>query len=435
MRPAIVYYALLLVAVSGAAAASPFAGASVGPAILGNGLKVIALEDHTVDLVAVEVWVKAGVIDETRANNGAAHFVEHLLFKGAGGGSSGQADREMESLGATLEASTSRDSIRVHTVVASRYFEQALKTLTDVTMRAKLNAGDMERERAVILDEIARRETDPLLRVVGLVTRLSFSDHPYGFPIEGSAANVASMSVDTVRDFYQAHFVPNNMVVIVAGDVNAAKAIGAVRAAFEGFKRRDLPPLQREPRTWPAETRKEKATVASKLAYCAIGFAAPGSADMEDVYATDVLLQYLVAGHNSWMETNLKSSKGPLQIVSGEFTTRKDPGTLNLMFAADAGDVDQVREAIFAKLSSLKDTPLPEADVDRAKRSVESSFAFESETFSGKAHSLGFYETLGDYKLALTYAGSIRSVTPERIRQVVAKYINTNACVIAEVGP
>lgn len=423
--------ALLVVS---AALAEPFDQSAVTATTLDNGLKVITLEDHSAALVALEVWVKAGTLYETKSNNGVSHFIEHVLFKGTARRGEGQADLEIESLGATLDAATSKDSVRIGTVVAGKYFDTALDVITDVTMRAKLDPKLVDRERTIILDEIARRDSDPLQTVASLVAKASFSNHPYGLPIEGSAANVTAMTTEQIRGFYDTYFVPNNMAVIIVGDIEAAKATEAVRRAFAEFKKKDVPRLTTPVEPALTEARKETATRGTKIAYSALSFPAPGIKDPNDVYAMDVLLERMAVGYKSWMDTTLMA-KPEVQAISGDFTTHKDPGNVMFMVGAETGAIEQVREAVLARLKQIKVVPMTDAEVAAAKRTLEGGYAFNAETFSGRARLLGFYESLGDYKFSLTYIEHIRKVTPEQIRAVAAKYINTDAYVVAEVRP
>ena len=446
-RIATVYYACLPFVVCSAAFADPLPvppaidpgyarqfGGTVNSTVLPNGLRIITLEDHSAELVAVEVWVKAGNLYETESNNGAAHFLEHLLFKGTAKRGPGQADREIEGLGATLDATASKDSIRIDTTVSSKYCDIALDVLTDVTMRAKLDPDEMERERGVILDEIARRNLDPFRAITGLISKAEFPNHPYGRSVEGTSETVTAITSKQLRDYYETYFVPNNMAVVVVGDITQARAVAAVTQAFKDFKKKDLP-LLKTPAQPPPGPVSQKVKRETKLTYCALSFPAPGVGNLDDVYPMDVLLTYMVAGYQSWMESELKTAKGIVQVVTGEFTTHKDPGGLFLMFGCEQAGVDQARQAILAKLKSIRETPLSDADVARAKRSLEGNFAFDVETFSGRAHILGFYDSLGDYKLALSYADNIDKVTPERIRQAALKYIDPDKAVVVEAGP
>jgi len=281
---------LPLIAISTAALAIALDQASVTSTTLPNGLKVLVLENHTVDLVAIDIWVKAGVIRENEKNNGVTHFIEHLLFRGSDKRAPGQADREIENLGSSLDATTSKDAVRVNTVVASKYFGAALDIVADTTMRAKLDPQQIQRERTVILDEIARRDSEPFQELAGLIERESYPNQPYGLPIQGSADNVTSMTPESIRDFYQTYFAPNNVTVVIVGDVVSAQAVDAVTAAFREFGKKDIPVSQIPPRPPLVDVRKKKVVRATNLCYCALGFPGPGVREMDDVYAMDVMM-------------------------------------------------------------------------------------------------------------------------------------------------
>jgi zinc protease len=174
--------------------AHALAKANVTSATLGNGLKVVVLEDRSIDLVAVDVWVRAGTINETEENNGVSHFIEHLLFKRTAKRGPGEVDKQIESLGATLDAITSRDWAHYRTVVARRYLPTAVEILADVMMRPEFDPHDIERERRVILDEIARRDSDQLQVALNSLYEAAFKEHPYRFTEEGTPDNVKKLS-------------------------------------------------------------------------------------------------------------------------------------------------------------------------------------------------------------------------------------------------
>lgn len=434
IRPIIVYYALALLSVSTAVAA-PFNTSAVTSSTLENGLEVIVMEDHSTELVALNVVVKAGPLYETKSNNGVTHFIEHLLFKGTTARAEGQADLEIESVGATLDASTSKESVMVRTVVASKYFDLALNTLVDVAMRAKLDARHLDAQKSIILDEISRRDSHPLQTVATLVAKASFPTHPYGFNIEGTAETVKSITAEQIRAFYDTYFVPNNAAVVIVGDVNPAKVTEAVKRATIDLKKKELAETARPLEAPPTQVVKETAKRATNIIYSALNFPGPSVKDFDEVCATDVLVFYLATGYGSWMES-LQPAKGMVQAVSGDFVTRKDPSNIMIMYGVDdASAVEDIRRVIVTKLKELKEKPLPEADINGAKRKLEGSFAFDTETFAGRARVLAFYEALGDYKNALAYIDTVRKVTPEQIQKLAAKYINIDAYVVVEVGP
>ncbi|HLV80105.1 MAG TPA: pitrilysin family protein, partial [Chthonomonadaceae bacterium] len=150
-----------------AAASEPFA--------LPNGLRVLVRERHSRPLVAVDVWVRAGAREESAGEEGCAHCLEHTLFKGTTTRGPGETDAAIESLGGTLDASTLPDAVHFTTTVASSHLGEALRILADVLCNATLPDAEFERERGVILDELARHDSDPSARLVDLLYASAFS--------------------------------------------------------------------------------------------------------------------------------------------------------------------------------------------------------------------------------------------------------------------
>jgi zinc protease len=169
---------LLLATIAGTAHAS-----SAAEFALPNGLRVIARERHGAPLIAMELWVRAGAQAESAGEFGAAHFLEHTLFKGTNTRNVGEADIAIENLGATLNASTGPDYARFYTNVPSGHAAEALKVLADVVRNATLPAQEIERERAVIINELAQRRSDPESLLIDRLYALAYRDHAYGrFP-------------------------------------------------------------------------------------------------------------------------------------------------------------------------------------------------------------------------------------------------------------
>lgn len=218
-------------------AALPLRADEVSVATLPSGMKVIVREGHAVNLAALDIWVRAGTINETAANCGAAHFIEHMIFKATDKYGPGQIDREIETLGADLNGGTAHDYAHFYTTVPSQDLSTALNAVADAVVNAKFRAEDMEKERRVILDEIARADSDPMKRALELLAGLICPEHPYGRPQAGTRESVAKLTRDDLAAFHAAHFTPANTTVVIAGDVTPADAAALVEKAFEGYDR------------------------------------------------------------------------------------------------------------------------------------------------------------------------------------------------------
>lgn len=423
-----------LLAIFTLAATSAHAAAPVTATTLDNGLKVIVQEDHSTDLVAVDVWVRAGSVYETDEASGASHFIEHLLFRATENRGPGQIDLEIESLGAGAEARTSRDSAHFYTVVARRYLDKALGILSDAVMHPLFRPQDVEHERRVILDEIARKESGPWAVLQDRVFRAAYTVHPYKLPVEGTRDSVTKITQDQIVDQYNRLYTPGNMAVVLVGDVTPADGAAAVGKAFAGFEKK---PLQRaSPPSEPTRSEQVREIVKrdTRLSYLAVAFAAPSVKDRPDVYAMDVLLSHLGIGYQSWLATELRDRQKLAVDVSSEFITQRYPSLAILSVATEPGKVVAAEEAILAKVAELRASLISDADLARAKRSLEGGYAFDVETFQGRASTLGFYEMIDGFEFAATYIQNIRKMTAQDIQALARKYIDPDRAVVVVLG-
>ncbi len=277
-----------LVGIAGSAALSQPNAPSIRK--LDNGLTVIVQEDHAADLVGVDVWVKAGSGNETDANNGVSHFIEHMIFSATAKREPGDMDLEMESLGATLDAHTSHDWAHFSTTVSSRYLDKALDVLSDALMNAQFREADLQDERPVILDEIAKKLSNPVAVCKDILAQELYKTHPYALPIEGTSRSIAKITRNDILDYYHKHYVAANAAVVIVGDVNTQEAVDAVGKAFQGLSSAAAPEVNNP----TIDTSSTKQVVKSlngpyKQDYLAIGFIGPSGADYSDICATDVM--------------------------------------------------------------------------------------------------------------------------------------------------
>ena len=428
---------LIITAAIACAFASPGISSPQNPTItrMGNGLTVIIQEDHATELVGIDVWVKAGSSNETPENNGVSHFIEHLVFGTTNKRQSGDMDREMESLGATLDAHTSRDWAHFNTTVSTRYLPKALDILADAVTNAQFPEQDIERERLVILDEIARKQTDAFGTAKDLLARELYGQHPYALPVEGSSKSVDGITRQMILDYYGKQYIPANMAVVLVGDVDSQQILTEVGKAFQS---QAVTPAQQPIKVSisPISAQVNKSIPAPyKLVYLSIGFLGPAGSDYKDVCATDVLMTYFGFGYRSWMVDELKGSLGLAVDVSADFLTQRDAAMISIIAATKPELSDKAKDAIFSRLSQIRDAGIPSGSLDLAKRSLLGQFAFQNETFGGRANSCGFYFAVSDPAFSSEYINCVQSITNEDIMRVARKYMDPNSAVVLSIGP
>jgi zinc protease len=396
---------------------------------LPNGLRVVVREAREAPLVTIDLWVRAGSARETAETNGVAHFVEHLLFRGTAKRGRGEIDRDIEQLGATLNATTSRDWMHLYTTVASRYWQNALEVIADAVQNSALRPDDVEREQMIILDELARAADNPIRDANQRLAELLFQKHPYRLPVAATRDSIIRIQREQVVAFYQKFFVPNNASLVIVGDVSAAEAFAAVEKLFGAWARRDITDPEPEPEPPPETPRRAQFKVRRGSPVVGIGFMAPSVKEVKDVCAVDLLLALL--GRRDGLLTRLLVGQGIATRVNTEFLTQRYPGIFSIVVELPAkGDPAQVEAIVIEALQQLAKTPFSDAEVARAKREILGEYLFGMETTEGQASTLGFYEMIDTHLFATEYEKNILAVTPEDVRRAVEKYLNPECRVV-----
>jgi|YNPNPStandDraft_1061719.scaffolds.fasta_scaffold01156_14 zinc protease len=403
---------------------------------MGNGLTVLLLEDHAAELVAVGVWVRAGSATETEELNGVSHFIEHLAFGSTRKHKAGEMDVEMESIGATLDAHTTRDYASYTATVSSRYLAKALELLADAVTGPLFNPEDVESEKRVILDEITKKLTNPIEVCKGVIGNELYGSHPYALPIEGMPKSVRRITSEDIRSHFKRYYTADNMAVVLVGDFDPQTAISAVGKSFQA-----VPKSSTEDKVAPEEIKPlEKQIIKSykipvKLNYLAIGFLGPPATDTRNVCAIDVLLTHLGCGYRSWMEEELKQKMGLALSVEAEYLTHRQSAAITLIATSPDSDLTKLRDTIMAKIAELRKSGMSPETLVSAKRSLAGDYAFQNETYAGRANSLGFYWAISDPEFGMRYLQCTDSVTNDEVIHAAQKYLDLDKAVIITLGP
>lgn len=207
-------------------------GAVVRRTTLPNGLRVVTESVPGVRSVSFGAWIGVGSRDETPRQTGAAHFLEHLLFKGTATRSAWEITAPIEAVGGEMNAFTTKEYTCYYARVLDDDTDLAIETVCDVVLNGRLDSADIEGEREVILEEIAMNDDDPGDVVHDLYMRTHYGDSPLGRPILGTQESLESLTPQGIRSFYRRHYVAPSMVVAAAGAVDHDEVVARVREAF-----------------------------------------------------------------------------------------------------------------------------------------------------------------------------------------------------------
>ena len=402
---------------------------------LPNGLQVLVAPSDAADLVTMDVWVGAGTRRETAANNGVAHFMEHLIFKGTPTRGPGEIDAAVEDLGGSLNAATSYDWAHFYASVASADAPAALAVLADALQNAQMRQADINAEKPVILSEMARDNATATGRISRAYNALEFPDHPYGRPLLGTADHVSEMPRQAILDFYHTYYVPGNATLVLAGHLTPEEGFALARKSFGDWPIRAVPDDKTLPEAPQVGIREKALTAPVAHGFLQMGFHAPSVRQQPDAWIMDVLMTLLGQGGNNRLEADLERRQKLVRAISTNYLTQRDPGTMSISAEFDPGDYPAVRNGILGEIKTLRDAPVSAGELAAAKHTLLASYLFDAQTNSGRADALGFYSRIDTYKYDTDYIAHFESVTPAQVQDVARRYFDLSAYTVVTLLP
>lgn len=389
---------------------------------LPNGVRVIVKSDHGLGLVAMNLVIRAGSRHEGEAESGVAHFLEHMLFRGSRSHLPGDVEASIEAMGGAASAGTLRDFTHVYAIVPSAAFEETLEALADAVFHPNLDRLEMERERRVILHEIAGYREGAREMLWDLAHQALFSDHPYGRPVNGTRDSILNMGREQLVAFHNRWYVPNNIAVVIVGDVSESEAIAAAEKAFNGLIRGPVNTARRKAYSPSPGSRQQVYYHRGPLAYVGLTVKAPGMSSPLAVCATDVLQALLAEGRTSLLQPLVRGIKAPAVMAGAEFLTSREPSPFLIWAGCTADKTQQVKEEIERQISTIAGGKITPDEIITAKRRLETAYWLANETYIDQADVLGFYEAIDSHRFATDYVSRIRAVTPADVKKAAQTY-------------
>ncbi|MCD8024367.1 MAG: insulinase family protein, partial [Candidatus Gastranaerophilales bacterium] len=403
---------------------------------LKSGQTVIVAEIKDNPIVSINSWVRTGSINENDTNSGAAHFLEHLFFKGSKNVPTGEFDKILESKGAVTNAATSKDYTQFYITIPSSEFELALKLHSDMLLNPLIPIDELEKERFVVLEEIARGLDNPSNVLYNNLFKLVYNNHPYMRPVIGTKEVISNISREEIFDFYNSWYVPSNMITVISGDIDADYAIKQVEKAFsaKGAKTKTPHYPSISPITKQISINENKEIAQG---YMAIAYRAPKFTGSKDTFALDILSVILGESNSSVLNTELKEKKQLVSGVNASYAQYLDDG----MFIVSAKfeplkNVTEIQNAIFDEIEKIKNTGITGEQLQKAKNMIRTSTGYSRESALNIAQELGFFAFYyNNPKMYNEYLKKIDSITPGDVVRAANKYLDREKTAISTVLP
>jgi zinc protease len=423
--PIVVLFAALLAAwpAPPARAASP--GDDVTEAVLGNGLRVLIVEDRRSPIVSVQTWYRVGSRNERAGATGLAHFLEHMMFKGTPTCGKGEFTRRVTRDGGRYNAFTSDDVTAYYVDIAADKVDFVLHLEADRMRNLLLEPGEIDAERQVIMEERrTRTEDNPDGLLAEELSAIAYGAHPYGWPIIGWMDDIRRITPAELRAFYDLYYRPNNALLLIVGDVRALEVLGRVREVFGSIPRGvDPPPVTA---VEPPQVSARRVTVRKRGARLPIVYLAwhvPNHRSA-DAPALEVLSTMLSAGRASRLHRTLVYERRIAHSAGSDYRYfALDPSLFWLHASPLPGQSPEALEqGLLAEIKRLKMEPVGDEELTRAKNQIEASFVWQQDSVHARASTLARFELLGSWRLIDRFVPAVRSVTAEDIQRVARTY-------------
>jgi predicted Zn-dependent peptidase len=400
---------------------------------LPNGLVVLTETMSHVRSVSVGVWVRNGSRCELLEENGLAHFIEHMVFKGTERRSAEAIAREMDSIGGMLDAFTSKEQICFNAKILDEHLPIAFDVIADLVLRPKFDADDVKKERQVVLEEIKMDLDNPEYLLHDIFTRGFWPQHPLGRPILGTPETVRTFSREALCARFGNWFAPDHLVVTAAGNVTHEQVLDLVQREFGHMKPSGLPPNDGAPRTQAPihlETKRDLEQV-----HLCIGVPSVPLGH-EHRFGIAVLNNLLGGGMSSRLFQNIREKQGLAYAVFSELTPYSDAGMMTVYAGTATDTVGQVIDLTIQEFRALKESLVTEEELRRSKNHLKGSLMLSLESTSSRMSNLARQELYFGrfYSLDEILAG-IEAVTREELQSLARQYFQSDQIAVTVLGP
>ena len=401
--------------------------------VLPNGLVVVTETMTHVRSVSVGVWVRNGSRRESSEQNGLAHFMEHMVFKGTERRTAESIAREMDSIGGMLDAFTSKEQICFNAKVLDDHLPIAFDIISDLCLRPLFDSGDVDKERQVVLEEIKMDLDNPESLLHEIFTRGFWPEHPLGRPILGTPDTVRQFSREALQPRFREWFAPNQLLVTAAGNVPHEKVLELVQREFGHLTASNGVEQEAPPKT-SAPIHVERKKDLEQVHLC-LGVPSLPMAH-ERRFGIAVLNNLLGGGMSSRLFQNIREKRGLAYAVFSEITPYSDTGMFSVYAGTAKETVGEVLDLTIAELRAMKESRVSEEELRRAKNHLKGSLMLSLESTSSRMSNLARQELyFGRFYSLDEILASIEAVTSEDVQVLAQEFFRPELISATVLGP
>jgi zinc protease len=409
-----------------------------GPArtVLKNGLTVLVLERRSIPLVQMQLMVKSGSAGDPIGKDGTAALTARLLKRGTKSRPAGQFFEEVEFVGGTIDTSAGVDASFVRGEFATRDLEIGFNLIADLVQNPAFRQDEFDKEKRLALADIVGRLDDP-----EAVARLAFASwlygtHPYGRPVDGTERSVQTITRDDVTGFYETRYAPNNAVLAIVGDIDAAQAAQRAERYFSAWKRRTVPETK-IPEMTAVRGRRILLVDKPDATQSQVRFGSTGIRRADpDYFPMVVGNTVLGGGFTSWLVNEVRVKRGLTYSIGSRVEALRAAGDFHVSTSSKNASVVETIKLSLEQIRRLRGGDLPEEDLDKARSYLAGVYPLRIESPDDLAEEVLDVELFGlDPDSINQYQRRVRAVTADAVKRVAARRLPLEDLAIVVVGP
>ncbi len=398
---------------------------------LDNGMQVITDAMPDAHSVTIGFWVDAGSRDETPAEAGASHFLEHLLFKGTETRSAHSIAEDIEAVGGDMNAFTTKEYTAFYTRLIDEDLELGLDILSEIMWEPAFRPDEIDAERQVILEEINMHEDEPSDLVHELLHEALYPGHPLGREVLGERSTITAMTRDQIAGYFTTRYKPPSIVVAASGNLDHDSVVNGIERRFTG--RTGSAPARERPALAPVRPLIVQHRT-TEQAHLVVGMRAMDRHD-DDRFAFSILNQILGGGMSSRLFQEIREKRGLVYSVFSYRAAYLESGALAVYAGTAPGRAHEVLALIDDELEKLATGPVTDRELAVAKGHIKGSLALSLEDSAGRMNRIGRGQLI--HGSVLTFEETVartEAVTHEDLRRVADRIMGEER-VLAVVGP
>jgi len=401
--------------------------------MLPNGIRLVLEKVPSVYSASIGIWVKAGSRHEGAAFHGISHFLEHMLFKGTPTRNAKRIAEELEAVGGSLNAFTTKEYTCYYAKVLAEHLDVAADILTDMFFNSVLDTSDIDKEKKVVLEEIKMYEDSPDEIVHDLFARAVWDEHPLGRSILGTEDSVGEFTREMLQRYFMERYIPDHTVIAVAGNIDITQVITKLTELFGDRKGaateqdQGVTPVYR-----PSLLSVEKDTEQVQLC---IG--TPGLPQQhDDIYVLHLLNNVLGGGISSRLFQEIREERGLAYSVYSYHTAYSDSGIFSIYAGTSPQNVQELISLIASQITKLRVEGISQEELERTKTQLKGNLLLGMESVGNRMTRMGKSELcFGRVITVEEQLKKMQMVTLEDIRRLISQLFAPNQFALSAIGP